>query len=421
MRERFRSLDSKISFFAFADIITAVSGMLIFITLLLATDLGRPTDNRSEAANAELQKKLEETLRQQANVDAENRGLQHLLTTANTAPAPDKLASDISRLRTELAVEKGKHAGLAEELAASKSALEERDKLLGITAERQQIQDSAQELAVLEGEDAKVREETAALEQKIRGVEAKIVKLRSREGQIWLMPDRSQTTKEPILAVVSGSGVKIERFNRPDQSQEFGKSGAHAGFETYLNHSKETQQYVVFLIRPSGIAIFKDLEKTARKKGFEVGFDALEEDREIHFSVPPPIDDKEVPGKPNGWTGGTTNGSRGAAGRAGPNGTDTTAGPGAESANGGSAAGGGSAGNATSGTEGASGTNATAGTNASGTDTTSGTNTVSGTNTASATNTASSANGAPSGENAPPPPPKPKSWWQRFLEWIGIG
>src|SRR3954469_20176636 len=103
MRDRLRSFDSKITFFAFADIITAVSGMLIFITLLLATDLGRPTDDRSKAANAELQRQLQETLTRQAQVDAESRSLQQLLMAANTAPSVDKLESDMARLRAELA------------------------------------------------------------------------------------------------------------------------------------------------------------------------------------------------------------------------------------------------------------------------------------------------------------------------------
>src|ERR1700742_4263554 len=103
MRERFRTFDSKITFFAFADIITAVSGMLIFITLLLATDLGRPTNNRAQSVNAELERHLNETLKPQAEVDAKNLGLQNLRTAANPAPPPDKLQSDISRLRAELA------------------------------------------------------------------------------------------------------------------------------------------------------------------------------------------------------------------------------------------------------------------------------------------------------------------------------
>jgi hypothetical protein len=391
MRDRLRSFDSKITFFAFADIITAVSGMLIFITLLLATDLGRPTDNRSQAANAELERQLRETLTQQAAADAENRGLQNILTTVNTAPAPDKLESDISRLRAELAQEKSQHAGMAEQLAASKSTLEERDKVLGITAVRAHIQDSADELVVLARQDAKVREEANALEDQIAGVQTKIAKLRSRIGQLWLIPDRSTTSKEPLLVVVSGSSARIERFNHPEQTQEFGKSRAVSGFESFLKGAKPANQYVVFLIRPSGIALFKDLEKAARGQGFEVGFDALEEDKEIHFTSPPPIDDEAVPARrPQGSTG-----PRNSAGDSSPghSGTDSSDEPGAKNG-------------------GASPTNAAAA--------------LTNTPPSSVTNTTPTAtNTIPSATNAPPPatppaPPKPKSWWQRFLEWIGI-
>jgi len=264
MRERFRTFDSKVTFFAFADIITAVSGMLIFITLLLATDLGHPTDNRSQAANSELERQLQETLNRQAEADTENRGLQNLLTTANTAPDPDKLASDISRLRSELADEKAKHAGIAEQLAASKSSLEERDKLTGITAVRANIQQGIEELNALTQEDAKVREQIAALEKQIGGVQSKILKLRGRAGQLWLIPDRSSTSKEPVLAVVSGKGAQIQHFNRPDQTEQFDKSGARDGFESFLKRSKPANQYIVFLIRPSGIELFRDLVQAAR-------------------------------------------------------------------------------------------------------------------------------------------------------------
>jgi hypothetical protein len=86
MSSRLRSLDSKISFFAFADIITAVSGVLIFVALLLATDLGRPTSSSSQAANSEMERRLQEALAQQAEVDSQNHRLQELLATADTAP-----------------------------------------------------------------------------------------------------------------------------------------------------------------------------------------------------------------------------------------------------------------------------------------------------------------------------------------------
>src|SRR6185312_8858127 len=196
MRDRLRSFDSKITFFAFADIITAVSGMLIFITLLLATDLGRPTDNRSQAA-AELERQLNETLTHQAQVDAESSTLQRTLTAVNTAPTPDKLQSDISRLRAELADEKNKHAGLAEQLTASRSTLATRDKTLGISDVRERIQADARELDNLAKKEAQVRNDTAALEKQIPGIQSKMLKYRAREGELWLVPNRTGTTKEP--------------------------------------------------------------------------------------------------------------------------------------------------------------------------------------------------------------------------------
>jgi hypothetical protein len=298
MSSRLRSLDSKISFFAFADIITAVSGVLIFVALLLATDLGQPTDSRSQAANSEMEQRLQETLSQQAEVDAQNQHLQGLLAAAETAPAAEKLGMDITRLRTQLAEEKKKHASVAEQLAATQSATEARDRTLGLTDLKVQIQRVVQEAESLFRQDAKVREEMTTLEQRVVSVESKLLKLREREGKLWLIPDKSSTTKEPILATISGSGAKVERFDHPDQAREFSKSSARTGFDSYLGKAKPLDQYVVFLVRPSGIELFQRLVKPAREKGFEVGFDALEEDREIHFTTPPPLDEAPVPDHP---------------------------------------------------------------------------------------------------------------------------
>src|SRR5437667_4091120 len=103
MRESFRSFDSKITFFAFADIITAVSGMLIFITLLLATDLGQSNDNGSSTEDPALEQRLQEAITQQAEVDSQNQRLEELLSVVENAPAAEKLEADIARLRAQLA------------------------------------------------------------------------------------------------------------------------------------------------------------------------------------------------------------------------------------------------------------------------------------------------------------------------------
>src|ERR1017187_7607882 len=189
MSSRLRSLDSKISFFAFADIITAVSGVLIFVALLLATDLGRPTDSHSQAANSEIEQRLQETFAQQVEVDAQNHRLQELLATADTAPNLEKLQTDITRLRSQLSEEQKKQAAVADQMTDSQAAIAARDKVLGLTDLKATVQRTVQENEAIAQQEAKVRSEMDGLDQQVARVESQLLKLRQWDGQIWLIPD----------------------------------------------------------------------------------------------------------------------------------------------------------------------------------------------------------------------------------------
>ena len=358
MRDRFRNFDSKISFFAFADIITSVCGVLIFITLLLATDLEKRV-SEGHGEDSGLENKLSETLRQQTEIDAYNSKLQSLLALAQTAPSTEKLESDIARLRNQLGDENRKHTDATEQLASSQMAIEARDRALGLTDLKAQIQRVIHDSETLAQEEAKVREEMARLDQRVESIQSKILKLRAREGQLWLIPDKSSTTKEPILVTVSRTGAKIEKFDRPNEAQMFDTSTALSGLEQYLQRAKPLDQYVVFLIRPSGIQLFEHLVKQARDSGFDVGFDALEENREVHFTSPPSLD--EVPAQTRA-----------------PDTQNASASPTPAPAN------------------------------------------LSPSNSILAANPVSNPPSAPAVTGKPVSVPKSKSWWRRFLEFIGI-
>lgn len=360
MSSRLRSLDSKISFFAFADIITAVSGVLIFVALLLATDLGRPTNSSSQAANSEIEQQLQKTFAQQAEVDAQNHRLQELLASADTAPNLEKLQADITRLRSQLSEEQKKQAAVADQMADSQVTIAARDKVLGLTALKATVQREVQEAESIARQDAKARIEMGNLDQQVTQTQSKLLKLRQREGQLWLIPDKSSTTKEPILVTVAGAGVTVERFDHPDQRKQLEKSDADTAFRSYLREAKALDQYVVFLVRPSGIETFQDLVKSARDMGFDVGYDALEEDRQIHFSTPPAVDDSTPP-------------------------TDTPA---------------------TAPTQNASASNG---------------NTGSPANAAPAATPPKPNKPQPAAATSTPAPQKEKGWWQKLIEWAGLG
>lgn len=448
MSSRLRSLDSKISFFAFADIITAVSGVLIFVALLLATDLGVPTDSRSSSPDPNQEQQIQEILAEQVAVDAQNQRLQDLLTTANTAPDAEKLQADIKRLKAQLAEEQKKQAALAGQISESEAAIAKRDAVLGLTWLKAQIQKENNDTAKIAAREVNINSEIAVLDQHILGLQSKLVQLRQREGKLWLIPEKSTTTKEPILATTAGSGIKLERFDQPENTRQFQISSARTDFEDFLNHLNGTREYIVFLVRPSGIALFQDLVKMAREKGIEVGFDALEEDKDVYFSTPPVLDETTpavtssnysngsggYPTHPDGetipWTNdgyGSATGrstgepanygsaygtTRGASGRATGTGSGTSTGSGASST-------------ATPGTSDAAGSGT-------GMETGTGNGSKHSTNSApdektngAATPTANTAANSTKNDqakttNTPPKksPPVAKSWWQRFVEWL---
>jgi hypothetical protein len=294
MSSRLRSLDSKISFFAFADIITAVSGVLIFVALLLATDLGRPTSN-SQAANSEMERRLQEALTQQAEVDSQNQRLQELLATADTAPDSEKLSADIARLRSQLSEEQKKETAIAGQMADSQAAIAARDQVLGLTDLKATVQRTVQEDEAIARQEAKVRGEMDGLDQQVARAESQLFKLRQWDGQIWLIPDKSATTKEPIVVFVDGVGATIERVDHPEERKQLNKDVADSAFSSYLETAKSLDQYVVFEVKPSGIGLFQDLVQSARDKGFEVGYDALEEDKNPHLSPLPSMDESTPP------------------------------------------------------------------------------------------------------------------------------
>src|SRR5690348_8809357 len=233
MRGRIRNWDSKITFFAFADVITSVSGMLIFITLLLATDLERPTETSTVAADPQLSQTLRETLRRQAELDAKNQQEQELLALAETAPAAEQLQANISRLRLQLDDELKKQSGLAAQLAGRQNAIETRDRALGLTGLKNRIELARQETSSLAAQESKVQLEMASLENQVSRVQSQLLKLRKSEGQIWLIPDRSSTSKEPILVTVAGSGISIDRLDHPDQRRRIEKGAADAALTDY--------------------------------------------------------------------------------------------------------------------------------------------------------------------------------------------
>ena len=66
----------------------------------------------------------------------------------------------------------------------------------------------------------------------------------------------------------------------------FPAADAERLFTGLLRELRPERDYLVFYIRPTGIAHFQHFSTLARGAGFTVGYDAVEEDRQIFFNQP---------------------------------------------------------------------------------------------------------------------------------------
>lgn len=277
MRNRFhRSAAGTVSFFAFQDIITAVTGILVIITVLLSLSLPETTDDAAMDASAEttaLREKLESLLRRIADLRNTSEA-----TLANPQASPRALQMEVDLLETELAelnalasaqakTEPAK-AGASEldRSMASDLALEEADRRR-LAAKLQKLRDAATAAAASRQQaDAEVRQ-----------LEASLLAEMDRRANLVLVRDNSRTSKEPLVAVISSAGAAVHRF---DEGTAAPLRDA-AAFRSALEGFSPLDHYFVFYAKPSGVAQIESYLEAARSNGFEVGYDAIPEDAVI--------------------------------------------------------------------------------------------------------------------------------------------
>jgi hypothetical protein len=284
MFSRLRSgIGTRISFFAFHDIITSVTGILILITLILSLYLN---STLPVSAEQEQQKqKLSATLEDLRRVSVETELRQTNLTLLATAPSAGRLQAEIGELEGRLAGQSNRLAALRQSASEEQRKADFRAEKLGLSGERERAGRIQQEIAELrETNNVEVAEALKLQEQQQR-LQTAIQQVQS-EHRLWLLPETGNFGKKPVLVTVSGTKLTSERFSEPASRKEFPAATARQGLEQGLAQWHRDRDYIVFYVRPSGIDAFIELSDVVRLAGFQIGFDAVEEDRQIIFSAP---------------------------------------------------------------------------------------------------------------------------------------
>lgn len=305
-----RGGSAQISFFAFQDIITAAAGIMILVTLIMALDMGEssiapPAEPVQQDPNLEVQQK--QLIIQLALAGQTNGQLRNQLAEVQKKPDPKDIQRQIERLTNQIAQAQQQVKKDEEKARAANDAIREEDRRLGLAGLRDQLIQIQAEMMGLSNKVVEAKQQSTVLEQQIRQIQSQLLAVKSNEGQLWLVPDPNATTKEPILVVISGKEIVIERFERPAERVAL-TGDISREFKARLKQYNKLNQYFVFYIRPSGIEIFDEVIEFSKDAGFDTGYEPLAESQVIHFSKPK-VQEAEIPPPPVKAPSGSTNSS----------------------------------------------------------------------------------------------------------------
>lgn len=281
-----RGVNPKISFFSFQDIITSVTGILILITLMLTLHVTQGAGDDDAWPNPAEEARLRALETELRTVTASNLVLQRLVILAEEVNDPDALAREVAGLRGDLAERESTVLALRTRLEAREAQARERAAALGLAAEaarNEAVQHTLERLRltneILSAEVGALRDFTNRVRPRLGGQTLENLK-------VWLIPEADSSPKQPVVVEVSGTRLVTQRLGRPDTRQEVAETGAVEHLTALLNRLSPANDYLLFYLRPSGIELFERCRAAARTAGFEVGYDALEEDQILVLRPP---------------------------------------------------------------------------------------------------------------------------------------
>lgn len=265
----------------------SVTGILIVISLMLALQIDKVTDATSEQENttkslvsndkdpisssSEELEKLEKEILAKKNVIQEIRGATQSIESENQIEQEiQKIEDQITRLSKP---ERGQEPTIPSALKWD----EIQKRFAEINRLRQEIKTQEEMLTTLVPKVENSTKKQIEMEAAVKEAESAVVQLRLEKKKLRLIRELSDTTKEPVIVDVSQNKIVVMRFDKPEPSE----MASEESFKRYLKTCKAEDQYFVLYFRPSGAFRFESLREIVKSAGFELGYDATEENTDL--------------------------------------------------------------------------------------------------------------------------------------------
>ena len=266
------------SLFAFQDIITSVTAIMILLVLILtleflsrARQVGVPEDHRHVVAD------LKQTIRAgEARLDALQRTLQETRGAAKSASAATR--ASVERRYAEATV---RQAALEQEVARAETAVtraaDERhsaeDRLLAAathTAEASRFEAEAESIAATAVAIEEANREERQRQQGLAAAPAQPTRL--------LFNPSDDGGKNAVMVEVAADGVTtLSPGGGAPQPLGWGLTGPSFAFRRWLTGLQSASDYVVIMLRPSGIQRYAAVRDAIVEAGIDVGTELVPE------------------------------------------------------------------------------------------------------------------------------------------------
>lgn len=259
----------KISFFAFQDIITAVTGIVIIIALILALHINEASPESSAQETSPIkQQSLAQLQTDITNLESERTSLEK---TTQILPSISSLQKTVQSLQRKITSIQGTLETKQNELHNFESA----QILL------KQTRKSQKDLITQQEALAETKEKTATLQQQHKEQEDILNELKQKKQKaiqaqellLTFTPDTTHKDKQAILLIMNKLDITFASFEHT-KSPNF----TLPNLETILTEYSPEKYFVVIFIRPSCANAFASLKEKVKKLGYEVGYEPIAED-----------------------------------------------------------------------------------------------------------------------------------------------
>lgn len=280
MSRRGRSTDVAISLFSFQDIITSVTAIMILLVLILTLELVTRVAIKGMAAE---DRRVAQELKR--SVTEMEQRLEQLRKEASAAQATASDAAGFSAKETAEKQARAEHAAkeLQEELrrleVQLRDAQSSRRNAEGKLATSQAVDPEAMAARARDVDARAAQMEAANREEKRRQEsDAKKASNGTATARTLVFNAPLGTTLEPLLVEIAKDGlVAVGPDGESPSRFSWNLLGLSVGFEDWLKGRNRSREYVVLILRPSGVERYEAVREAVVAAGFDVGTELIGE------------------------------------------------------------------------------------------------------------------------------------------------